>query len=66
MKKLNFDIVFKVISLISLVYSLFLLTVIAKNSGTGRYQTAGNGIIDTKTGVMYDFRNGKLIEWTVK
>lgn len=63
MKKLNFDIIFKVIIMISLVYSLFLLTVIANNSSNGRYQyTGGYGTLDTKTGKF--FEKGVIYEWS--
>ena len=58
MKKLNFDIVFKIIILISLAYSLILLTVIANNSTNGRFQGNVGSVIDTKTGTAYYFDNG--------
>lgn len=61
MKTLNFDIVFKVIILISLVYSLILLIIIANNSSIGKYQNnVGERIIDTRTGKIYYYENGKI------
>ena len=63
MKKISFDIAFKIIILIISAYLMCLLTVIAynfnkigDNSENGRYQLkSGEGflIIDTKTGTTY-------------
>lgn len=39
--------------MVSLVYSLCLLTIIANNSGVGRYQKNYEIILDTKTGKPY-------------
>ena len=64
MKKLNFDTVFKSIIMVTLGYSLILLIVIAYNSGIGRYQDNGSlKIIDTKTGKIYRYNYGKVIEY---
>ena len=62
MKKITFDTVFKTIIMISLVYSLYLLTIIASNSGVGRYQFIYGGVkIDTRTGELFQFKDGKFI-----
>ena len=53
MKKITFDTVFKTSIMISLVYSLCLLTIIVNNSGVGRYQKDYSNILDTKTGKLY-------------
>ena len=58
MKKITFDTVFKTIIMVSLVYSLYLLTIIANNSNNGRYQSAQTLFkLDTKTGTIYYFVN---------
>ena len=67
MKKITLDTVFKTIIMISLVYSLYLLTLMANNSSNGRYQGVTSsgvaGVIDTKTGTAHFFDNdGKLKE----
>ncbi len=52
MIKINPTVIKKVL-IITLLYILFLLSIIAYNSGNGRYQTFGyeqQQILDTKTG----------------
>ena len=64
MKKINFEIALKITVLVSFVYFLFLLTIIAYNSGIGRYQFKADSpvIIDTKTGQLYRIKDGQMIE----
>lgn len=64
MKKLNFDLVFKTIIMVYSLYLLFLLTLIAFNSGSGRYQNnVGERIIDTKTGKIYHYHENQMIDY---
>jgi hypothetical protein len=62
MKNINIDIVRKVLIIVSVVYSLFLMTIIAINSQNGRYTPIGNigYFIDTKTGNIYHMVKGEL------
>ncbi|MDP1727997.1 MAG: hypothetical protein Q8M15_14525 [Bacteroidota bacterium] len=56
MKRINFEIIFKVIILAGFAYLLFLLTAIVEHSGNGRYQqftTEYPLILDTKTGQVF-------------
>jgi hypothetical protein len=64
MKKINFETTLKVIVIISFAYFLFLLTIIAYNSGIGRYQFKADRpvIIDTKTGHLYRIKDGQMTE----
>jgi len=59
MKKLSFTLIAKIFAII---YFLFLLSLIAYNSGNGRYQLRSGSvlIIDTKTGKLYQYVNGNL------
>ena len=60
MKKLNFNKILKISIIIVVLYSLFLLTIIAYNSGNGRYASDSGRLIDTRTGVKYHHENGVL------
>jgi hypothetical protein len=64
MKKVIFDIFFKIGILILASYFLFLLKDLIESLGNGRYQfkTESYFILDTKTGKIYINRNGKLEE----
>jgi len=56
----------KIIVVIVSTYLLFILSIIAYNSGNGRYLFTSNSstiILDTKTGKLYDFYDGKLNEY---
>ena len=65
MKKINYELLFRPLVLLSIAYFLFLLTIIAKSvsekSGIGRYQfnTEGTRILDTKTGEFKKMRSPK-------
>ena len=58
MKKINFDLLFRPLVLLSIAYFLVLLTIISisasEKSGIGRYQfnSEGTRILDTKTGEL--------------
>jgi len=64
MKKINFYPSMKAFIILSIVYFLFLLTIIAFNSGNGRYQVFGNQgyLFSTKNGKIYILNNGKIEE----
>lgn len=55
----------KIIVVIVSTYLLLILSIIAYNSGNGRYMFSSeetNDILDTKTGKIYYYDEGKLIE----
>jgi len=64
MKKLNFEKTLRIASLISLFYLLLLLTIIAYNSGNGRYEFKADSpaILDTKTGKIFIIKDGQMHE----
>lgn len=65
MKKIDLIITNEKLLIIAIVYLLFLITIIACNTGTGRYQPIGGHglILDTKNGKMYQNTFGKLNEY---
>jgi len=63
-KKLNFNKILKVSIIIVALYSLFLLTIIAINSRSGKYRNVfGQVILNTQTGKMYIQKDGKLVQY---
>ena len=68
MKKIKFDVVFKIAILLSVVYFLIFLTIIltsiSENLRNGRYQFKADSplILDTRTGKVYYNKDGELKE----
>jgi len=64
MKKLNFNKILKISIIIVVLYSLFLLTIIAINSKSGKYRNIGGRLIlNTQNGKIYEQEDGKLTPW---
>lgn len=54
----------KILIVLSIIYLLFLLTIIAINTGNGRYQFKADSpaVIDTRTGKLFLIKDGKISE----
>lgn len=65
MKKISFDTFFKIFILLLSAYLLFILTKLVDNLENGRYQfsTSDETILDTKTGIIYYYRDGEKIKY---